>query len=161
MTAITWSETLALQQPRMDQTHQEFVALLQALDAAVDEAPDSIGTLLDELQAHTVEHFNQEERWMADIGFAPENCHQMQHGQVLHVLGEVRRVMREEGGKPELARVLAEELGKWFVAHAQMMDASLAELMVQRGYDPETRTLRQPLAAEAAPITGCGGGSCS
>ena len=97
---------------------------------------------------------------MADIGFAPENCHTMQHGQVLKVLVEVQRVLGD-GGDRNLAGVLVEELGRWFVAHAQMMDAALAELMVERGYDPETGRLLQPLPAQAQPITGCGGSSCS
>jgi hypothetical protein len=34
MAAITWTETLALQQPRMDRTHREFI-----LDPAVTRPP--------------------------------------------------------------------------------------------------------------------------
>ena len=160
MTAITWSEALALKQPRMDQTHREFIELLQTLaDAQADEQAD-LGPLLAGLQAHTEAHFAQEERWMADIGFAPENCHSMQHGQVLHVLREVR-ARADDADLRSLVGVLVEELGRWFVAHAQMMDAALAQLMVERGYDPETGRLLNPQAPEHQPITGCGGSSCS
>ena len=35
MTALTWSEALALQQPRMDQTHREFIELLQLLEQSI------------------------------------------------------------------------------------------------------------------------------
>jgi hemerythrin len=97
---------------------------------------------------------------MADIGFAPQNCHAMQHAQVLKVLAEVRRALAD-GGNPEVVGVLVEELGKWFVAHAQMMDAALAEIMIERGYDPETGRLLNPVAPDVPPITGCGGSSCS
>lgn len=160
MTALAWSEALALKQPRMDQTHREFIDLMQGLSDALDAGHTALDPLLAGLQAHTEAHFAQEERWMADIGFAPENCHSMQHGQVLHVLREVR-AREGQDDHASLVGVLVEELGRWFVAHAQMMDASLAALMVERGYDPETGRMVNPPAPEGQPITGCGGSSCS
>ena len=160
MTALTWSEALALQQPRMDQTHREFIDLLQGLaDAQADEQAD-FAPLLAGLQAHTEAHFAQEERWMADIGFAPENCHSFQHAHVLQVLREVQRVLGEDGNTG-LVRTLVDELARWFVGHAQMMDAALADLMLERGYDPDTGRMHNPPAPEGQSITGCGGSSCS
>ncbi|MCA0239905.1 MAG: hemerythrin domain-containing protein [Proteobacteria bacterium] len=163
MTALAWSEALALKQPRMDQTHREFVELLQQLDAAAADPARDLLPLVRELQSHTEAHFAQEERWMADIDFAAQNCHSLQHAQVLKVLAEVPRLLAEKDDR-ELGRVLSDELGKWFVVHAQTMDAALAELMLERGYDPDTGRLLQPLpAAEVPPalITGCGGARCS
>jgi hemerythrin-like metal-binding protein len=159
MTALAWSEALALKQPRMDQTHREFVALLQDLGDAHAAGETTFDTRLQHLRAHTEAHFAQEERWMADIGFAPQNCHAMQHAQVLKVLAEVQRAMAA-GGDREVIAVLVDELGRWFVAHAQMMDAALAEMMVARGYDPETGCLLDPAPADAPAITGCGSRSC-
>jgi len=160
MTALTWSEALALQQPRMDQTHREFIDLLHALETAVDAGPAALDAHFGALVEHTEAHFGQEERWMADIGFAPENCHAFQHAHVLQVLREVRGIVQRDGNA-KLARQIVDELATWFTAHAQSMDAALAQTMIERGYDPETRTLRLPIAADAAPITGCGGASCS
>lgn len=160
MTALAWSEALALKQPRMDQTHREFVDLLQGLGSAHAAGEPALDPLLQGLLTHTEAHFAQEERWMADIGFAPQNCHSLQHAQVLKVLAEVRRTL-VDGGDRAVVGVLVDELGKWFVAHAQTMDAALAETMVERGYDPETGRLLNPVATDAQPITGCGGSSCS
>lgn len=159
MNAIAWSESFALQQPRMDRTHQEFVALLQRLAGACDAATADLDGLLAELAEHSVAHFEQEERWMGAIGFAADNCHSMQHRQVLQVVGEVRDTLRREG-KVELVRVLARELGNWFVAHAQTMDSALVQMMAEQGFDPETGRIERP-AHFASPITGCGGSSCS
>lgn len=160
MSAITWSEALALQQPRMDQTHREFVELLQGLERAIGSPTSELVDQLGAMLGHTEAHFAQEERWMLDIGFAKENCHFFQHQQVLQVLREVLEMVRDKG-EAKLLPVLVDELGRWFVGHAQMMDGALAQTMVERGYDPDTGRLVQPLAADTAPITGCGGTSCS
>jgi hemerythrin len=159
MTALTWSEALALKQPRMDQTHREFVELLQGLDAASARGPAAVEDLLATLIVHTEAHFGQEDRWMSALGFAPVNCHSAQHAQVLTVL---REVQQGHGwlSDPKLMPTLVDELGRWFVVHAQTVDAALAQRMLECGYDPESGHLMQPPAASTEPITGCGGASC-
>ena len=94
------------------------------------------------------------------VGFAADNCHAMQHRQVLQVLEDVARAWREEGNRT-LIQVLVQELGNWFVAHAQTMDAGLVQLMAEQGFDPETGHGRQPRAAEAPLLTGCGSRACA
>lgn len=160
MTTLLWNDALALGQPRMDTTHREFVDLVAAVEAALEASPATLDATLDALVTHTEAHFAQEERWMAAIGFSPENCHAFQHAHVLQVLREVTRLYRTEGDIA-LVRQLVGELAKWFPVHAQAMDAALAEIMAERGYDPETGEQRRPVAADAAPITGCGSASCS
>lgn len=159
MNALNWSENLALQQPRMDQTHREFIDLLQQLGQAAGNGATDIDERLAGLTTHTEAHFDQEERWLAAVGFAPDNCHAAQHRQVLLVLEDVRRAWREEGNRP-LVQVLVQELGNWFVAHAQTMDAGLVQLMAEQGYDPDTGQCERPRDAEAAPLTGCGSAQC-
>ena len=162
MASLNWSDHFELQQPRMDRTHREFVALLAALEEVVErdlgqaEALARFQALLD----HTVEHFAQEERWMAAVGFAPENCHSLNHAQVLKALRQVPAMLQPSLDR-DLIRVLVSELGGWFPAHAQMMDAALAEVMVERGLNPETGECARPRPVEAEAITGCGGSSCS
>jgi hemerythrin len=160
MSTLAWTDSLALNQPRMDTTHREFVELLATVERALDDHPDGLAADYQALVEHTVEHFAQEERWMASIGFAPENCHATQHKHVLDVLREVKGVIGSTGDAQILRRLVA-ELANWFTAHAQMMDAALAETMAACGYDPETGTVARPPAPQAEPITGCGGSSCS
>ncbi len=158
MSTLTWTDDLALGQPRMDATHVEFVDLLAALQAALADA-DGVGAALAALVAHTEAHFAQEDRWMAALGFAAQNCHALQHQGVLNVLREVQRLHAAEADMALVQR-LADELGAWFPQHAQMMDAALAETMAARGYDPETGAMAHPPAPEAAAITGCGSRAC-
>jgi hemerythrin-like metal-binding protein len=152
MSALTWSEALALQQPQMDTTHREFVDLLAAVEAALDGPPQALQARFADFVAHTEAHFAQEDRWMAALGFAKENCHAFQHAHVLGVLRDVQAT-----AAPEVLRVLVVELAQWFPQHAQAMDAALAQVMAECGFDPASgraqRTLEQA-------ITGCGSGSC-
>ena len=158
MTALTWSEALALQQPRMDSTHHEFVELLAALEAVLDGPVAAVDAALAALLAHTEQHFAQEERWMAALGFAAQNCHAFQHAHVLQVLREVDSLWRNEGDL-HVVRQIVGELAKWFPVHAQSMDAALAQTMAEHGFDPERGTA-VALPAGRAPITGCGSHAC-
>lgn len=158
---LAWSETLVLNQPQLDHTHEEFVDLLnrygEALDAGVDALP-----IFRELLAHTEAHFAMEEAWMAATGFDPVNCHSSQHAMVLNVMREVVRHATELNDREPMS-IVRHELAQWFPAHAEMMDAALVFHMGQMGFDPATGQCSQPLPqrsaeGEAAPVHSCGSG---
>ncbi len=154
--ALTWTDALALQQPQIDRTHQEFVELLNALAAAVQpQAGAAALPAFDALLAHTEQHFAMEEGWMAATGFTPENCHSRQHQMVLELMREVRSCALDKGEWEPLAR-LVPALAEWFPQHAEMMDAALVFTMQQLGFDPAQP---QPVAAPSSAGAGCG--SCA
>jgi hemerythrin len=137
MTALTWTDALALNQPCMDDTHREFVDALNAVDAARGQGLVAAQQALQGLIEHSQAHFGQEDRWMAELGFDPATCHPAQHRQVLEVLLEVRRRLQHEGDAAlGLVDVLVPALAEWFPVHAQTMDAGLAQVMAERGYAP-------------------------
>lgn len=158
MSALVWSEDLRLNQPQMDQTHEEFVALLATAREALDggDQPAALAAF-ERLLDHSVSHFGQEDRWMRATGFAAENCHTRQHGTVLTLMREVIRLARDELQWEPLG-VLIAELGQWFPQHAQAMDAGLAMHMAQMGYDPVTGEMTGVLPQ--AEFTHCGSGGC-
>lgn len=159
MSALTWNEALALQQPRMDHTHREFVELLNAVAGALEGEVAALVSALDDFVRHTEAHFAQEDEWMRRVGFAAQNCHSLQHAQVLELVREVHRRLRDEADV-ETVRALVPALAEWFPMHAQSMDAGLAQTMQAAGFDPETGELRHPPPAEAEPLAGCGSGRC-
>jgi hemerythrin len=87
---------------------------------------------------------------MATIGFAPTNCHATQHAQVLQLLHEVQRRVRDDGNVA-LAGQLVPALAEWFVPHARNMDGGLAQVMAATGFDPATGTMTNPPDAASAP----------
>jgi hemerythrin-like metal-binding protein len=139
----------------MDDTHEEFITLLgQAVQASDDKLLSRWAQVID----HTQEHFDREDQWMLDTGFASGNCHATQHSVIL-------QVMREGGkrgllGELDLVRQMAHELGLWFASHVQSMDAALALHLRSAGFDPATGVMRNPPAPDAQALHGCGGGSC-
>jgi hemerythrin-like metal-binding protein len=157
MTALTWNESLALNNAQMDRTHEEFVGLLAAAAAALPGPDADLLQAFDLLTLHTVEHFAQEDRWMAATGFAPANCHAYQHQAVLAVMQECVKRARE-GGDFEPLRLAVDELAAWFPQHAQSMDAALAQHLQGIGFDPASGQCAH--AAPAQALTGCGGSRC-
>ena len=163
MSALTWSDHLALQHTLMDDTHREFVDLLAELETAAQGPAAGLLHCLDRFVEHTETHFGQEDAWMASIGFQPENCHARQHAEVLQLLREVQRRVRDEG-QFNLVRQLVPALAEWFPPHAQNMDGGLAQVMQATGFDPVTGAMTNPpqalsdAAFEAAaevPAAGC------
>jgi hemerythrin len=79
--------------------------------------------ILDECIAHTTEHFELEETWMARLNFPAAGCHVGEHKQVLGVMKQVRT--RVAAGETDFAYVLATELSAWLRIHATTMDYAL------------------------------------
>jgi hemerythrin-like metal-binding protein len=152
MSSLVWSDALSVSMPVMDQTHQEFVDLLAAVELSDDA---QLLAHWDRLIAHTEDHFGQEDAWMQATGFAPVNCHGTQHKVVLDVMRE-GAVLGRQGRLGDI-RQMAHELGLWFPMHAQNMDASLALHLKSLGYDPATGQLPPTQALPEQAITGCGG----
>ncbi len=149
---LSWTEELVLGDARTDHTHQEFIALVNATTAAPLERKLAV---YQELLAHTVEHFAQEERWMLACGIQPDFCHFGQHTSVLQVMQEVER--RALNGEMEYIGSMIEALVEWFPSHANSMDAGLVSYLQEKGYDTATETFKDgaPAATEAA-VPSCG-----
>ena len=156
MAALEWSEALVLDLPQLDETHEEFVELLAAVERAGDA--QLLGQWQD-LIAHTEQHFGMEDRWMAATRFAAGNCHSMQHKVVLQVMRE--GAARAAQGDLQVLRMMAGELALWFPQHAQTMDAALALHLRRVGFDAATGAVHLPQALPDGLVHGCGGAGCS
>lgn len=137
MAAMEMTEKLTLGLGPMDQTHVEFV---DAYNRLLGVTGAELLAAMDDFIAHSVEHFDQENRWMAQIGFP--GCHKAEHDRVLAVCRDVRK--RMERGDVALGRQLIQELPLWFDNHVATMDAALASYIQSIDYDTETGEIRNP-----------------
>lgn len=153
---LAWSERLLTGDGRMDDTHEEFVQMLNELLALPES--EQLPLYLKFID-HTVEHFAQEERWMVATGFAPDNCHASHHATILETMRAV--VDHYQKGDTDIINRLAEALVEWFPQHAASMDAGLALHMQSVGFDSRTETLADPSRVRPATMSGCGSVTCS
>jgi len=131
MSVMEWSDELVLDDGIIDDTHKEFVELLNRMYDAPD---DQLLSILDEFIVHTEAHFAQEQRWMEELAFPPLSCHASEHAGVMEITREVRQ--RTADGDMRFGKVLAQGIAEWFANHAATMDLMLAQYIKQRGYVP-------------------------
>ena len=146
---MEWNARFELGLEPMDATHREFFEVLNGL--AESDSENRLDRL-DAFIAHTVAHFEQENRWMEAIDFPA--CHRAEHDRVLHVLQEVRA--RLVAGEPFFVQRVVEELPAWFANHADTMDAALAHTLQTVGFDFESMSVPARAGTAAAVAAGCG-----
>lgn len=153
---LDWTAALSVGNARMDDTHVEFVTLLNQLMASptAQQLP-----LYRAFIEHTVEHFAQEERWMLATGFAADNCHAGQHATILETMNAV--LEHSEKGNADIINRMVLALAEWFPQHTASMDAGLAQHLKNVGFDSTTETLADPSTVRPATMSGCGSVSCS
>jgi hemerythrin len=144
---FVWQAQYALGFGDMDDTHREFVELVDTLLTCRDDAAHAA---LDALAAHLERHFEEEEQWMLRTAFPSAQCHLDEHAAVLKSLGEVKAVVRE--GRLDVARSFARALAGWFPEHTQAMDMGLAKWMVKRRLGGEPLVIRRPAARMAEEV---------
>ena len=153
---MPWSESLNTGDARMDETHQEFVQMInQILATPVDQQLPVYQAFLQ----HTVDHFAQEDRWMLATGFSADNCHAEHHATILETMRVVETHYTDND--PQIITRLAEALAEWFPGHAASMDAGLAAHLKSVGFDSVSETLADPSVIQNVTMSGCGSVSCS
>jgi hemerythrin-like metal-binding protein len=107
---------------QMDETHLEFVDLVNRLDVA---DKDTFQSLFKNLAEHTKTHFDNELQMMEASSFPATSEHVSDHQRVL---GELARFgKRVAAGSITMARAyIREQLPHWFELHIKTMDSALA-----------------------------------
>jgi hemerythrin len=155
-THMAWNPSLSTGDERMDETHHEFVDMInQILATPEDQQLPVYKAFLN----HTVEHFAQEERWMLATGFSADNCHAEHHATILETMRVVEAHYLDSDST--IITRMAEALAEWFPGHANSMDAGLAAHLMSVGFDSVTETLAAPSAIKNVTMSGCGSVSCT
>lgn len=144
---FTWHEGFLLGYAPMDRVHEEFVMLIRAV---IDAPHRAVRGALDALAGHARQHFDDEDRWMAETAFPARQCHSDEHAAVLRSIeGVCKRVAH---GDCEAARRLAQALVDWFPGHADYLDAALAHWMCNLQLGGKPVVLRRHIEHSARPL---------
>lgn len=143
--SFAWDDRYLLGHSSMDDTHREFVALVDALLTVGDS---DLAEALAAFARHAEAHFDQENHWMEQDGFPARDCHIDEHNKVLASVREVQQELAE--GNIELVRQLAVALMDWFPAHADYMDSALATWLVKRSHGGRPLVFRRDSKKEPA-----------
>ena len=130
MTIIEWDDaSYLLGVDIMDDTHKDFVNLVNQLSLAVDS---EFASLFRQLIAHTEVHFQQEENFMIESKFPAFSEHKDEHQRIL---GEMNQFLkRVDKGLIVFGRnYIKDRLPDWFRLHASTMDSALAMHLKTQG----------------------------
>lgn len=135
MSIIEWQdEHFLLGMAIMDNTHKEFVSLVNQLAAAPDT---DFANLFDDLITHTQAHFLQEEKLMLASRFPAYAEHNGKHARILGELNQFKK--RVDKGLITFGRnYIKERMPDWFALHAATMDSALAMHLKNTGFDVAT-----------------------
>ncbi|APW98286.1 long-chain fatty acid--CoA ligase [Halobiforma lacisalsi AJ5] len=138
MALIEWDERrYSTEIDRFDEQHQNLFEILNELHQAMEEghAEEKLGDTLRELEEYTEYHFNDEEEFMNDCGYAQDcaNCfhnHQEMHDEFAQKVTELRK--KHENGEYITMEVL-EFARDWLDSHiaGEDQDQSYGEYYAQ------------------------------
>jgi hemerythrin len=138
---MPWSDEHLLGYGPMDETHKEFVALVDALLSCEDR---DVAANLEAFERHAVAHFAEEDAWMESTNFPPRDCHVEEHAAVLKSVREVLELVKQ--GDVAEGRRLAAALADWFPGHAFHLDSALSHWMVKRSHGGKPVVLRRKVS---------------
>lgn len=120
---IEWdSRVFGLGIAEMDETHVQFVDLLNQLDTA---PKSEFAELFAHLFEHTFAHFEEEKARMQQCRFPAMAEHNHEHRRVLGELAQIKEQV--DKGRISFGRMYVREgLARWFRLHAVTMDSALA-----------------------------------
>ncbi len=132
MSAIEWQDQrFLLGVDCMDNTHKEFVTLVNRLATAPDTG---FADMFNELITHTRVHFLQEKELMLASKFPAYAEHNEEHMRILGELNQFKK--RVDKGLIAFGRnYIRERIPEWFALHAATMDSALALHLKDSSFD--------------------------
>ncbi|MDR2905644.1 MAG: hemerythrin family protein [Helicobacteraceae bacterium] len=121
---VEWSNQYVLGVCSMDETHKEFVRILNNAIAAVNNS--DFYEHCQEILHHTYNHFEGERLMMVDCGVSSRQDHIVEHNRVL-------AEMEHMFARPkEAKKYVMEGIPAWFHTHATTLDSELARAILEK-----------------------------
>jgi hemerythrin len=106
------------------------------LEGVVSGDCPEVHLLLVFLQDHVVDHFGQEERWMAEAGHPDLGAHKAEHDAFMREYLRYSIEVETKGATPLVTMRVANWLSSWLKGHVAGRDGALAGFLEQWGHRP-------------------------
>ena len=133
MAVIVWKEIYETGIVTLDNEHRGLIQEINRLYEAVrDKRGETVlADILAMLEKYTVEHFQHEERLMAEYHFSGLEEHQKIHQELIDEIQTFKN--RANSGTEELARELLTFLRGWLLEHILQVDKEYGAFLESRG----------------------------
>lgn len=142
----SWTESLRLGFAPLDTVHEDFI---DAVDMLLHASDDAVVSAFAHVELRTIEHFEAEERWMAESGFPARDCHFDEHSAVRRSMEGVSRLVAK--GDFAAARRFATAILDWLPGHTDYMDAALAHWLCKRDHGGQPLVFRRGASRRKLP----------
>lgn len=117
----------------MNEVHAEEIELINALESLLsDNDVAGIETQLDRIFQHTVDHFQNEQRLMQEVGFPAYMMHKAEHDRVLNEMQLTVMDWRTRKDNTILQTYFLQTVPAWLAQHIASMDTVTAQFICMR-----------------------------
>ena len=133
MAVIGWKEIYETGIVTLDNEHRGLIQEINRLYEAVRDkrGEEVLGEILNTLVDYTVDHFQHEEKLMAEYQFPGLEEHQKIHQELIATVGELKE--RATSGTEDLAKELLTFLRVWVLEHILKVDKEYGAFLESRG----------------------------
>lgn len=131
--ALQWTEDLSVGYGLIDEQHKELFSRYNALLSECKEGKgrEVITPVLDFLVEYVKEHFNEEEKFMAQYDFPGREEHVSQHRELAAHVSDVYKELQEKGATVAVVTAINHTLFNWLLRHVKGCDKELGRFLVQ------------------------------
>lgn len=124
---IDWSADLEIGIPKVDEQHLRLVELANRVHELVAHGHErkKLTEIFSELIEYTIEHFDDEEGIMAEMGYPGLEKHKKQHNGLTRQVLELQKSFRD--GSATVSYEVLDFLSQWLVSHIMNSDKKIAE----------------------------------
>lgn len=128
---VTWSESLSLGDPEIDEQHRTLIGLLNGLYEAMltGTARERLTLLISDLTAYTRLHFQNEERYFELFNYSELEAHTRVHKELTDRLAQLRD--RHARGEEDLTVEMLLFLGNWVLEHVMLVDMRYKQFLAE------------------------------
>jgi len=134
---VTWEKAFETGHAEIDQQHRELLALVDGLESAQEESPETLLRVLQHVMDFTHTHFLMEEVLMTEVGYPSPAREEMieQHAEFTSYAR--LRVMEFRRGALVSVLPLQTFLAEWLTGHEFGLDRLLADFIRQQVSESE------------------------